>query len=517
MLRNCPQCGKKSVAKSSLKLAKDKILINLTCGHSFVEKPLDEMDLAGFRGKGNGHALYPYQIEAANFIAKAGGRALLTLEMGLGKTPISFVASLYLNFGRTLFVTKASLTIQTLRESLGWIGEVCQIITSPKDKLLPLKYFIMSMDMVRKFSDKQLDELPFDCIIIDECQHIKDSGSKRSVAIRKLCANKKYVIGLSATPIKNRFDEYFTILSILRPERFTGYDRFVKEWCEHYPGRYSMKIGGCSNPEGFKEATKDFIIRFTRDEVLPDLPKIRRDYRYYDLEDTVKAAYQKMNEEFSDFYEGLGATRSNADRANLLAYFAKMRHITGLSKVKNTVEFVEDFLLSYSEMEKITIFCDHVLVAEQIKGLIDNVLKDGGYEESAYLHSGLDAVDRANLVERFRSKGCRVLIASTKAAGEGLNLQFCNHCVFVERQWNPANEEQAEGRFPRPGSLANHIQATYIIALGTIDEWLTQIIEEKRNIVKSALDFTVCQYNESSILEDLALKLSAAGKRKWSY
>ena len=49
------------------------------------------------------------------------------------------------------------------------------------------------------------------------------------------------------------------------------------------------------------------------------------------------------------------------------------------------------------------------------------------------------------------------MVASTLAAGEGLNLQTCSDCVIHERQWNPANEEQVEGRFIRIGQIAETV------------------------------------------------------------
>jgi len=68
----------------------------------------------------------------------------------------------------------------------------------------------------------------------------------------------------------------------------------------------------------------------------------------------------------------------------------------------------------------------------------------------------LSAEAGSQVVDQFKdNSNCRIMLASTLAAGEGLNLQFCSFYIMMERQWNPANEEQPEGRFSRPEQTAN--------------------------------------------------------------
>ena len=127
----------------------------------------------------------------------------------------------------------------------------------------------------------------------------------------------------------------------------------------------------------------------------------------------------------------------------------------------------------------------------------------------------LDADGKPVITERPTGKNHRILIASTLAAGEGLNLQFCSDCMIMERQWNPANEEQAEARFPRPGQTADKIMATYLIAAGTINDFLTEIVERKRSIVHSTLDNIDTKWDESSLIKELAETLNSLGLKKW--
>ena len=80
------------------------------------------------------------------------------------------------------------------------------------------------------------------------------------------------------------------------------------------------------------------------------------------------------------------------------------------------------------------------------------------------------------------------LICSTIAAKEGLTLTAADTVVFIEREWVPGWEEQAEDRVNRIGQDSDTVWATYLSVAGTIDERFDRIVEEKRKIVGAVLD-----------------------------
>jgi SNF2 family DNA or RNA helicase len=163
---------------------------------------------------------------------------------------------------------------------------------------------------------------------------------------------------------------------------------------------------------------------------------------------------------------------------------------------------------------KIVVFAHHHNVVTMLEKSLNNWLSDGGYEPCLNLNSSLSGEERQNLVVKFKDTNARVMIASTLAAGEGLNLQFCSDAVMLERQWNPANEEQAEARFHRFGQI-NPVSVTYMLASETIDEYFTELVEGKRAIVTSTLDNKEIQWDQSSLLTELANILVTKGKKAW--
>jgi len=77
--------------------------------------------------------------------------------------------------------------------------------------------------------------------------------------------------------------------------------------------------------------------------------------------------------------------------------------------------------------------------------------------------------------------------------------------------------EQSEGRFVRIGQV-NQVNVTYMVAIGTIDEFLSEIVERKREVVKSALDGERPEkWSESNIIKELAEILAEQRGKKWSF
>jgi SNF2 family DNA or RNA helicase len=114
------------------------------------------------------------------------------------------------------------------------------------------------------------------------------------------------------------------------------------------------------------------------------------------------------------------------------------------------------------------------------------------------------------------NKNIPFIIGSTLAMGEGVDRlqEVSNDCILAERQWNPANEEQAESRLVRIGQKKGFVNATYPIASGTIDEYFTEIVEAKRRAMKETLDGEVSQWDETGLLSALYEAITAKGRKR---
>jgi SNF2 family DNA or RNA helicase len=477
--------------------------------------------------------------------------------MGLGKTPQS-IAAIFLHpeLQPFMVICKSSLKAQWQHEIMRWMGEdyIAQILDSPKDFPIPgMKAYILSYDILRRFASSRkekinagvrkssdwedeserafiqgtttetersqgkgklinlVQKLKIKTVILDECQQIKNTDSQRTVFTRILCGEVDHVIALSGTPIKNNAAEYFPVLNILKPEMFPNFSRFLMNECDSYFNGYGYKTGGLRNPEKFLKKTESFIIRRTRDEVLPDLPKIRRSFQFHELGKEVEKAYQETFIQFRDEYNSSEGPNSFEETGNILALLSRMRHLSGLSKINPCIDYVMEVLGSTDD--RICIFVHHKDVAEILERKLNTL-----FDELNLPHCARHSAGSSSLDTEINFEKAKVLICSTLAGGEGLNLQrLCRRFVMLERQWNPANEEQAEARFPRPeGIKTDFIDGVYMVAIGTVDEFFSEIVERKREIVGKTLDGKAAEWDQSSLIKELAETLSLSGGRRWS-
>lgn len=590
--QKCPFCGKNALEKARKKMGKS-FMVSLECGHTIFQARLEttiaqvesgktaeqiEIEEAEKFVSSDGKHAYPYQMRSAKFFEACGMNGICAHEMGVGKMVISCILAKRNKKQVTpmLFVCKSGLRYQAFLEIVRWTGMIPQIIESSSD-LPHFEYFpiiIISYDTLRlvrpditldwereneahgqveervglhrgkvkgakkiKWSDEICAK--FKHIVLDECQLIKNPEASRTRAIKRIASawqrvamgKAPRIMGLSGTPIKNDASEYAPILHLVNPTMFPSETGFIARHCTQIgdSSRYRLR-----NPEAFHEQTKDFILRYTRAEVLPELPAISRTFRYAEIQPGAELErYQEVIKEFQEFMDKKESI-SMRDITNLLGFFSRMRRITGVAKVSAAMDFIEEFLLGTER--KLVVFLHHKETAATLFAALEKLMAEGGMDAPLSLHSGLSMMGRQDIVAQFKGvtiktkddgtieeiptgKNHRVMIASTQAAGEGLNLQFASDCLIMERQWNPANEEQAEARFPRPGSLltgtGEKVNATYLIAAGCIDDFLTELVERKRSIVASTLDNKELKWDESSLMVELANILHVKGLTKW--
>lgn len=333
--------------------------------------------------------------------------------------------------------------------------------------------------------------------------------------------NDVKILALSGTPIMNHAGEYFPILNILHPELpgFNGLNVFYQYHVDTWADGNKVRTGGLVDPKRFQELTKDFIIRYERNEVMKDLPIINRQFKFFDLEKDVLKAYERLMAEFVEFYEE-GSTKGPVGIDNILGYLQKMRHLTGLSKVKGCVNEIQEFLEGTDR--KLCVFHHHRDVGQVIYRSCVEICQELGIPKPEILNDTMSQAER----DQF-STNCgkyhwpsadprsRLLIASQTMGGEGLNLQAASDMILLERQWNPAREEQTEFRISRIGSTAKQANVSYHIAYGTVDEFLTELTEKKRQFVVQTLSGKEIAWNEQEVIRELAEMIYRSGKKKW--
>ena len=522
------KCGKLVEIISTIKDG-SKAYDVLKCGHVIIREIVTEEmqqaakpDRLDFSfGANDELKLMDFQKDGILAAERNNFKFIFADDTGLGKT-FQLFACLRINpkLLPCLVVCKAKLRTQLATEACRMTGIPPQIMDANYEIPVIFKkaIVIVSYDMIwrMKWSDDIWKK--FNTIILDECQQIKNPSSKRSKKVKEVAASATHVMGASATPAKNHGLELYPILNMVAREKFPTETGFVLRWLDTFEKNGFRKIGGIrpDKLEAWKDFTKDFMIRRKKHEVLDDLPVVRRVYRNCDLAEEVEAAYQAEMEAFVKEYEAGNGGKSFVGYTNLLAYITRMKHLVGLSKINDTIEEIDEILLGSNE--KVVVFVHHIKVAEiMMRKLIDRC-EAAGFAEPVWYQGGLSD-ERADAVkDAFINSDSRIMVASTLAAGEGLDglQKVCGYAIMHERQWNPANEEQCEGRLSRIGATnKTSVLVKYMVAIGTINEWLTDLIDTKRKHLASVLDGREASVDETSLTREMMDIIYTQGRKQW--
>lgn len=423
-------------------------------------------------------------------------------DMGLGKT-VEALALLRFHakqYTPTLIITKSAIKFQWFKQLVRWLGPdfLAQIITTSKDFVYPnLKVYIIPYDLLRRFPREKIEKLGIKLVILDECQQIKNPDSSRTQEVRRIVNNNGCkVVPLSGTPWKNRGSEFFPVLNMMDPIKFYSHQRFLENWVEYFWQGNKKKMGGIRNPVKFREFTSALLIRREYNEVMDEFPNINRMKLNVQLDDLEQSTYDDSVSDFVAWYNQTVEEKGSEEALSgieILAKMSKMRHIVGLAKIPATLGFIQEFIEDTEK--KIVIFVHHKDVGELMVAALRNTdktsnpdwwelaqnLQNEGIQVFQYTSAHTGRPEGNQIQENFnKSKRC-VMVASTLACGEGIDLQTCADAVLHERQWNPQNEDQAApGRFRRIGQLSSVINITVPEGEGTMDEHLDGTVETKR-------------------------------------
>ncbi len=175
----------------------------------------------------------PYQLDGIAF-AVGAGRAILADDMGLGKTiqgiGVAALLKREANISRVLVVCPASLKSQWRSEIHKFSDFDCQLVIGASDSRAA-QYDNDSFFTVCNYEQVLRDVLhieavPWDLIILDEGQRIKNWEAKTSQVIKSL--RSTFALVLSGTPLENRIDELYSIVEFIDDRRLGPDFRFYQ-------------------------------------------------------------------------------------------------------------------------------------------------------------------------------------------------------------------------------------------------------------------------------------------------
>ena len=400
---------------------------------------------------GDRPSLRPTQIEGIEFLRKNNYNAIIADSMGTGKTAqaLCAVAQNAKNLFPCLVICPSSVVWNWRRETYFWIRSSVKVhVVEGMIDTLPQQdphYTIVSWDLLH-YRIEDLRKIPFKCIIADEAHYAKNPNSLRTKALLSLDVDHKIL--MTGTPLINEKCELETLKMIIGDTDAPMIRRMLEDVAPEIPPKTRVMLPVVPSPElmvEYQEASKHF------DEWIDAYLHKVYGKQSAIIEEKIESA---LSQEF-------------------LVKMSYLRRIVGRSKIPACADWVYRM---NKKGESVVVFGEHHdvldLLCEALRKLkIGHVRIDGS----------TGRVERQLAIDNFQRGAIKCFIGS-RASIEGITLTRATNLAFLERFYTPASEEQAEDRIRRIGQT----QATkmwYMVAKGTIDERIYDIVERKRKII----------------------------------
>jgi non-specific serine/threonine protein kinase len=471
----------------------------------------------GFKGD-----LRAYQEQGVNwlhFLQGLGFGACLADDMGLGKTiqVLALLSALSQNGGDpSLLVVPASLVANWEDEIQKFAPGLRYRVAHPQldrtgappveNEADSLSLVITTYSMVRRL--EWLAKRPWNLVILDEAQAIKNPGSQQTRSVKKIQARTR--LAMTGTPVENRLSDLWSLFDFINP----GLLGTAREF-----NNTSKALA--ENPEGYarlRKVVRPYILRRLKTDksVISDLPDKVEMLTWAGLEKTQTALYRAAVEGLARKLE----EQDGIERKGLI--------LSALMKLKQLCNHPSQYLGGggYAEAEsgkfaRLREICEtirekreRVLVFTQfreITGPLSEFLTGIFGREGLVLHGGVPAGKRKDLVARFQDTAYTpYMLLSLKAGGVGLNLTRANHVIHFDRWWNPAVENQATDRAFRIGQK-NSVLVHKFVTKGTIEEKIARMIEDKTRLsdalIAQADGTWITEMDNKSVLDMFRLTL----------
>lgn len=340
--------------------------------------------------------------------------------------------------------------------------------------------------------EEQFSEIPWDVVIADEAQNIKNHETKQAKAAQGLMARHR--IALTGTPVENRLEDLWSLFQFANPGYLGSLAWFRRTFAGPIASRpdapSARRLHGLLRPVLLRR-------RKTEPEIRVELPEKWEVSEYAGLTSEQASLYQSvLNRLFGQMEEGgQGSGDGNrmsamARRGHILSALVRLKQVCDhpcllLGGQGDTVRSGKLGLL-IDILRDVVEDGEAALVFTQFRDmgeLLCDVMEKEFGARPRFLHGGLSATARGQIVDEFQSgvDPSPILVLSLKAGGVGLNLTRANHVFHYDRWWNPAVEDQATDRAFRIGQKRD-VQVHRLICSGTLEERIDSLIQSKRAV-----------------------------------
>ena len=439
---------------------------------------------------------YDYQTEGIAY-ALQKKRCIMGDEPGLGKTAQAIGTMTASGAFPCLVICPASLKVNWQREfkRFGGIDAVilddsnravwqtlltmkrndgkplCQVIITNYESLK--KFFVRRINRQQRFTLKSVEFDQrinlFRSVIIDESHKCKSNKTQQSKFVQGIAQGKEYILELTGTPVVNNNEDLIQQLNIMgRLDEFGGYTKFAGRYCQ-----------GMNKSSHLKELNARLrascFFRRQKKDVLTQLPDKTRSYLVTDISN--RKEYQDAERDvikyLRDYKDADDEKLQRAIRGDIMVRMNILKQVSARGKVSSAIDIIHNTI---DGGDKLIVFCFLKEVVAALKQEFPKAVTVTGDDNDR---------QKQYSVDKFQEdEACKLIILNYRSGGTGLTLTAASNVLFVEFPYTYSDCCQAEDRAHRNGQK-NAVNCVYLLGNGTIDEYLYNLIQTKKNIANA--------------------------------
>jgi len=447
--------------------------------------------------------LRPYQQQDTAYLAKLPSAAILN-QPRTGKTPTLIETLKQKQTIYNAIIAPASLTQNWKKEIEKWhpVAKVIIYHGTLKKKIDALaqfetyadttannkpRYLIVSKDTAKRDLET-LKQLQLDTLTVDEAHYLRNIDTAQSNAILALGKLAKHRYALTGTPTVKHPADIFGILKFLYPEKFTSKWQFLERYFHISEGYFGREVGElkANRADELKDLIDAMSTQRLRKDVMQWLPDKTRHTHTLTIEGKQEKLYKQMAE---DFIAKLEESEQEIDAQNILAQLMRLRQLAldpqllgfdaPSAKTAAILEAIDNG--TYAEQGEPIIIMS--MFTSYLKLLTPHLEKMG--KRIGTITGDMTPTEKQQTAERFQRGEIDVLLCNIISAGTGFTLDRGEVIIFLDKHWNPSENEQAEDRIT-PTKQENNHKHTIIsfICENTVEKHIENILINKQDMTK---------------------------------
>lgn len=450
--------------------------------------------------------LFGFQVFGVDWLSK-GDKRLLADDMGLGKTVQTLVA-VPEGMG-ILAVVPSGVKYNWMDEARKWRPDLTVTVIEgrgnfrlpAKGELVIINFDILPdyLEPVKRTPDSKAwevevrwptaamtDHAKTCLLVVDEAQRVKNIDTGRHKRVKGLAMSFGKVWFLTGTPLENRPEDLYGVLEAgqMALQVFGGWRRYVERMggvaktIMKYNPKTKRKeakfVGyewGTPAPE-VPELLRRVMLRRTRAEAMPDLPQKVYTTVKCDVPEHLRHQMDNLWEQWGDLMVDLPM---NERELPPFEEFSRLRAELAESRIPALLELVEEH---EDNNVPLVVFSSHLKPLHAL----------GARNGWAVIDGSTPAAARQGVVRDFQAGLLKGVAVSTRAGGVGLTLTRAWKAIFVDLDWVPGQNQQAEDRICRIGQTAQKCEIVRLVSDHVLDIHVVELIAWKVSLIEAAVE-----------------------------